>query len=46
MEVRATSISGVVTFKPRPHRDNRGVFTRTFDAAIGARHGVVFGEYA
>ena len=46
MEVRATSISGVVTFKPRPHRDNRGVFTRTFDAAIGARHGVVFGEHA
>ena len=46
MEVRETGISGVVTFTPRPHRDDRGVFTRTFDAAIGARHGVVFGEHA
>ena len=46
MEVRETCIDGVLTFIPRPHRDDRGLFTRTFDAAIGARHGVVFGEHA
>ena len=45
MEVRETGIDGVLTFVPRPRRDDRGVFTRTFDAAVGARHGVVFGEH-
>jgi dTDP-4-dehydrorhamnose 3,5-epimerase len=43
MHVRRTALAGVVTFHPTPHRDERGLFTRTFDAAIAAEHGVVFG---
>ena len=46
MEVRETGIDGVLMFVPRPYRDDRGLFTRTFDTAVGARHGVVFGEHA
>jgi dTDP-4-dehydrorhamnose 3,5-epimerase len=29
-----------MVFVPTPHRDDRGVFTRTFDSDIAARHGV------
>ena len=43
MDVHETDIDGVLRFVPQPHRDARGLFTRTFDAAIGARHKVVFG---
>lgn len=43
MEVRRTALAGVLTFHPTPHRDERGLFTRTFDAAIAAEYGVVFG---
>ena len=43
MRVRRTALAGVVTFHPTPHRDERGLFTRTFDAAIAAEHGVLFG---
>lgn len=43
MDVRRTDLEGVWTFHPTPHRDQRGLFTRTFDAAIAAAHGVVFG---
>ena len=43
MQVRPTALPGVLTFHPTPHRDERGLFTRTFDAAIAAEHGVVFG---
>lgn len=46
MEVFHTALEGVVRFVPQPHRDPRGLFTRTFDSAIGARHGVVFGPRA
>lgn len=46
MDVYETGIGGVLRFVPHPHRDDRGLFTRTFDAAIGARHGVVFGPQA
>jgi dTDP-4-dehydrorhamnose 3,5-epimerase len=43
MHVRRTALEGVWEFHPTPHRDERGLFTRTFDAAIAAEHGVVFG---
>ena len=43
MEVRTTEIDGVLLFVPTPHRDDRGLFTRTFDTAIGAEHGVDMG---
>jgi dTDP-4-dehydrorhamnose 3,5-epimerase len=43
MQARRTALAGVVTFHPTPHRDERGLFTRTFDAAVAAEHGVVFG---
>jgi dTDP-4-dehydrorhamnose 3,5-epimerase len=40
MLVRSTSIDGVIVFVPTPHRDDRGFFTRTFDADIAAAHGL------
>jgi dTDP-4-dehydrorhamnose 3,5-epimerase len=35
------SLDGVLVFLPTPHHDDRGFFTRTFDAAIAREHGVV-----
>src|SRR5690348_17151662 len=29
-----TRVSGALLFRPRPHRDERGFFSRTFDADI------------
>ncbi|HVV11397.1 dTDP-4-dehydrorhamnose 3,5-epimerase family protein [Amycolatopsis sp.] len=46
MRVTETEIAGVLVFTPRPHHDDRGLFTRTFDAAIAARHGVEPGALA
>ena len=40
MDVRETELAGVLLFVPAPHRDDRGLFTRTFDTAIGAEHGI------
>jgi dTDP-4-dehydrorhamnose 3,5-epimerase len=40
VEFRETSIPGVVVFAPSPHRDERGFFSRTFDAAVARRAGV------
>lgn len=40
VQVRTTSIAGVLLFVPTPHRDERGLFTRTFDASIAAEHGL------
>jgi len=40
MRFHTTSIPGVVVFEPSPIRDERGFFTRTFDAAIAAEAGV------
>jgi dTDP-4-dehydrorhamnose 3,5-epimerase len=40
MQVRTTSLAGVMVFVPTPHHDDRGLFTRTFDVDIAARHGV------
>jgi dTDP-4-dehydrorhamnose 3,5-epimerase len=40
VHVRTTSLAGVLVFAPSPHRDERGFFTRTFDADVAAEHGV------
>lgn len=40
MEVRSTDIPGALIFVPTPRRDERGFFTRTFDAQIAAAHGL------
>ena len=40
MRVEEAGIEGVLLFVPTPHRDDRGLFTRTFDLAIGEKHGV------
>jgi dTDP-4-dehydrorhamnose 3,5-epimerase len=40
MQVESATLAGVLVFVPTPHYDDRGFFTRTFDAAIAARHGV------
>ncbi|TCO65126.1 dTDP-4-dehydrorhamnose 3,5-epimerase family protein [Actinocrispum wychmicini] len=40
MEVRTTSIDGVLLFVPTPHHDDRGLFTRTFDTEIVAAQGI------
>jgi len=40
VQVRTTPLSGVLVFGPTPHHDDRGLFTRTFDAAVAAEHGV------
>lgn len=46
MEVRTSEIDGVLVFVPTPHHDDRGLFTRTFDTAIAAEHGVDLGALA
>ncbi|MEU8173291.1 dTDP-4-dehydrorhamnose 3,5-epimerase family protein [Microbispora hainanensis] len=40
MHVRRTRLEGVLLFVPEPHRDDRGLFTRTFDARLAAEHGL------
>jgi dTDP-4-dehydrorhamnose 3,5-epimerase len=40
MQVRTTPLAGVVIFVPSPHRDDRGFFTRTFDADVAAAVGL------
>ncbi len=40
MRVEPAGIDGVLLFLPTPHRDDRGLFTRTFDVSIGEKHGV------
>jgi dTDP-4-dehydrorhamnose 3,5-epimerase len=40
MQVLKSSVAGALVFVPTPHRDNRGYFSRTFDAAIARLHGV------
>jgi dTDP-4-dehydrorhamnose 3,5-epimerase len=34
------SLPGVLVFLPQPHHDDRGFFTRTFDAMIAREHGL------
>ncbi len=40
MEFRETSIPGLVVFVPSPHHDERGFFSRTFDADVARQAGV------
>jgi dTDP-4-dehydrorhamnose 3,5-epimerase len=40
MQVTETDIPGVVVFTPTPHRDERGFFSRTFDAAAAKDAGI------
>jgi dTDP-4-dehydrorhamnose 3,5-epimerase len=40
MRVERAEIEGVLLFVPVPHRDDRGLFTRTFDAEIARAHGL------
>jgi dTDP-4-dehydrorhamnose 3,5-epimerase len=40
MEFMPTSIQGLVHFRPTPHRDARGFFSRTFDADVARSAGV------
>lgn len=40
MQVLTTPLDGVLLFLPVPHRDERGLFTRTFDAAIARDAGL------
>jgi dTDP-4-dehydrorhamnose 3,5-epimerase len=45
VDFRKTSIPGVVVFAPSPHRDERGFFSRTFDAAVARQAGVDPGSF-
>jgi len=40
MEVATVEISGLLVFTPRPHLDQRGFFSRTFDADIARQAGL------
>jgi dTDP-4-dehydrorhamnose 3,5-epimerase len=40
MRVERGEIEGVLLFVPAPHRDDRGLFTRTFDAEVARAHGL------
>lgn len=40
MDVTTTAIPGVLVLSPTPHRDERGFFSRTFDADVARRHGI------
>ena len=40
MRAENTSIPGLVHFRPEPHRDSRGWFTRTFDHQVASAAGV------
>ncbi|MEO3795737.1 dTDP-4-dehydrorhamnose 3,5-epimerase [Nonomuraea sp. B10E15] len=40
MEIRRGELDGVLLFVPTPHRDERGFFTRTFDATVAAGAGL------
>lgn len=40
MLVEKMPLAGVVMFYPTPHRDDRGFFSRTFDASTALRYGI------
>lgn len=46
MQVTETEIAGVYVLRPQPHHDDRGFFTRTFDAAIARDYGIELGPAA
>ncbi|GAB3254451.1 dTDP-4-dehydrorhamnose 3,5-epimerase family protein [Nocardioides dilutus] len=40
MRVEAGELGDVLVFRPSPSHDDRGFFTRTFDAAVASAHGL------
>ena len=46
MRVETADLSDVLLFRPEPRRDERGFFTRTFDADVAAAHGLDPASYA
>ncbi|NOV97434.1 dTDP-4-dehydrorhamnose 3,5-epimerase family protein [Isoptericola halotolerans] len=40
MQVLTTTLAGVLLLEPTPHRDDRGLFTRTFDDETASRAGL------
>jgi dTDP-4-dehydrorhamnose 3,5-epimerase len=40
VQVETGELKDVLLFRPSPHRDERGFFTRTFDAGAAAAHGL------
>jgi dTDP-4-dehydrorhamnose 3,5-epimerase len=46
MRVDHTGLDGALLFVPTPHYDDRGLFTRTFDAAVAADHGIDAAAFA
>ncbi|MFR9805625.1 dTDP-4-dehydrorhamnose 3,5-epimerase [Pseudonocardia sp. RS010] len=40
MQAIELSLPGVLLFRPTPHHDDRGFFTRTFDSAVAEEHGL------
>jgi dTDP-4-dehydrorhamnose 3,5-epimerase len=45
MRVETAELDDVLLFRPSPHRDERGFFTRTFDADVAATHGLDPGAF-
>jgi dTDP-4-dehydrorhamnose 3,5-epimerase len=45
MRVDTAKLSDVLVFRPSPHRDDRGFFTRTFDAEVAAAYGLEPGAF-
>jgi dTDP-4-dehydrorhamnose 3,5-epimerase len=40
VQAHQASLAGVLVFRPTPHHDDRGLFTRTFDLAAAGEHGL------
>ncbi len=40
MDFSTTAIPGLIHFRPKPHRDKRGYFCRTFDSQVARRAGL------
>jgi dTDP-4-dehydrorhamnose 3,5-epimerase len=40
VQVLRSTLPGVLVFRPEPHRDDRGLFTRTFELALAREHGL------
>ena len=45
MDVLETELPGVLVFRPSPHRDDRGFFSRTYDDAVAAKWGIVRSDF-
>lgn len=45
MQVLSTELSDVLLFRPQPHRDDRGLFTRTFDVNVARGAGLDPGAF-